>query len=198
MDLKDFIAIRGKSELFRIISRSPKGIIVETLNESRAKFKVQPNLQVLILFDITIFSKDNSDLYLKDVFLKIYEKDGLKPSVDQKDDPAIMKKYFTGLVPNHDEEKVYVSDIKKMIKWYNIIASWYPDVLEDLKTEAEKPAETEEEKEKPEETEPGEKNEAGETVIKEEITEKSMEAKTKSKPKKNKPLDKEKTEDQPE
>ena len=132
MDLKDFISIRGKGDLFRLVSKTPKGIIVETLNEGRAKFKVQPNLQVLILNDITVFSKDNTDLYLKDVFLKIFEKDGLHISMEQKDDAVKLKEYFKEIAPSHDEEKVYISDIKKIIKWYEIISKFYPDVIEDL------------------------------------------------------------------
>jgi len=142
MDLKDFIAIKGKSDLFRIMSKTPKGIIVETLNETKAKFKIQPNLQVLILQDITIFSNDNTDLFLKDVFLSIYKRDGLTINTSLKDDPILLKQFFSEIVPNHDQEKVYISDIKKIIKWYSILAQWYPEVIENLAKEEEKPEET--------------------------------------------------------
>lgn len=144
MDLKDFIAIRGKGDLYRVMSKSPKGIIVETLNEKRTKFKVQPNLHVLILNDITIFSKDNSDLFLKDVFKVFYGKDGLSLSVNAKTEPNVLKEYFRELVPNHDEERVYISDMKKMIKWYECICEFYPSVIEELKNEEEASEESEE------------------------------------------------------
>ena len=184
MDLKDFIAIRGKSELFRIISKTPKGIIVETLNETKVKFKVQPNLQVLILYDITIFSNDNSDLYLKDIFIKMFERDGLQLSVGQKDEPLTLKTYFTEIVPNHDEEKVYISDIKRVIKWYNIVALWYPEVLENLKMEEEKAAEAEVAKEKSETITGNETEDVAEVPGSEEVKKEIPKPKPKPKAKK--------------
>jgi hypothetical protein len=135
MDLKDFIAIKGKSELFRVINKSPKGIIVETLNEKRTKFKVQPNLHVLVLSDITIFSVDNSDIYLKDVYMKFYEQGGLSFELNQKSEAEAIYSFFREHIPNHDQEKVYISDMKKMLRWYHVIAEFYPDVLKELKKE---------------------------------------------------------------
>jgi hypothetical protein len=140
MDLKDFIAIKGKSELFRILAKTPKGLIVESLNETRLKFKVQPSLSVLLLNDITIFSNDNTDLYLKQVLVNFYKKDGLKISLDVKDEAYKLRDYFKEVVTNHDEEKVYVSDIKKIVKWYSILAEYYPEVLENLEKEMEEEA----------------------------------------------------------
>ncbi|MBL6962661.1 MAG: hypothetical protein ISR55_02465 [Bacteroidetes bacterium] len=141
MDLKDFIAIKGKSELFRVLNKSPKGIIVETLNEKRTKFKVQPNLHVLVLKDITIFSVDSSDIYLLDVYLKFYEQGGLKLELNQKSEPEAIYSFFREHIPNHDQEKVYISDMKKMLRWYHVICEFYPDVIENLKKEEDEEAE---------------------------------------------------------
>jgi len=137
MDLKDFIAIKGKGDLYRILAKTPKGIIVEALNEGKTKFKVQPNLTVLLLYDITIFSNDNTDLFLRDVFKNAFKKDGVKIPVDQKADTFKLKEYFREIAPNYDEDKVYISDIKKIIKWYTILVKWYPDVIENIEKEEE-------------------------------------------------------------
>lgn len=137
MDLKDFIAIKGKGDLYRILAKTPKGIIVEALNESKTRFKVEPNLSVLLLYDITIFSNDNKDLFLRDVFKNTYKKDGKVVPVNYKDDTFKLKEYFREIAPNYDEEKVYISDIKKIIKWYSILVSWYPDVIENIEKEEE-------------------------------------------------------------
>ena len=137
MDLKDFIAIKGKSDLYRILAKTPKGIIVEALNESKSKFKVEPNLTVLLLYDITIFSNDNTDLFLRDVFKNAFNKDADKIPVDHKDDTFKLKEYFRVIAPNYDEEKVYISDIKKIVKWYSILVKWYPDVIENIEKEEE-------------------------------------------------------------
>jgi hypothetical protein len=137
MDLKDIIAIRGKGELYKVLNKSPKGIIVESIGEKKVKMKVQPNLQVLMLNDITIFSDDGSDLFLRDIFRKMFEKDGKELSVNPKSDTADLRKFFLEIAPNHDEEKVYSSDMKKILKWYDAIVSWYPEVIENLKEEDE-------------------------------------------------------------
>lgn len=137
MDLKDFIAIKGKGDLYRILAKTPKGIIVEALNEGKTKFKVQPNLTVLLLYDITIFSNDNTDLFLRDVFKNAFKKDGAKILVNQKDDTFKLKEYFRSIATNYDEEKVYISDIKKIIKWYTILVKWYPDVIKNIEKEEE-------------------------------------------------------------
>jgi hypothetical protein len=147
MNLKDFIAIKGKGDLYRVLAKTPKGIIVEALNEIKTKFKVEPNLSVLLLYDITIFSNDNKDLFLRDVFKNTFRKDGIKVPVNYKDDTFKLKEYFREIAPNYDEEKVYISDIKKIIKWYTILVSWYPDVIENIEKEEEedkKKAESEE------------------------------------------------------
>lgn len=132
MDLKDFIAIRGKGELFRVLSKSNKGIIVETLNEKRTKFKVQPNLQVLILNDITIYPKDGNDIYLKDVMKNLFDKEGLNISVTPKSEPNKIIELFREIAPQYDEERVYLSDMKKLFRWYQTIVEFYPEVLENL------------------------------------------------------------------
>lgn len=142
MDLKDIIAIRGKGDLYRVISKSPKGIIVETINEKKVKMKVQPNLHVLMLYDITIFSDDNKDLFLRDVFRKMYEKDGKQLHVNPKSDTGELRAYFKEIAPSHDEERVYSSDMKKMIKWYNTIMEWYPETITELKEETDEEEES--------------------------------------------------------
>jgi hypothetical protein len=128
MDLKDFIAIKGKSDLYRILAKTPKG---------KTKFKVEPNLTVLLLYDITIFSNDNTDLFLRDVFKNAFKKDADKIPVDHKDDTFKLKEYFRIIAPNYDEEKVYISDIKKIVKWYSILVKWYPDVIANIEKEEE-------------------------------------------------------------
>ena len=137
MDLKDFIAIKGKADLYRILAKTPKGIIVETLNDTKTRFKVEPNLSVLLLYDITIFSNDNTDLFLRDIFKNTYKKDGAKVPVNYKDDTFKLKEYFREIAPNYDEEKVYISDIKKIIKWYTILVGWYPEVIKNIEKEEE-------------------------------------------------------------
>jgi len=178
MTLKDIIAIKGKGELFRVLSKSPKGIIVETLNEKRVKFKVQPNLQVLVLDDITIYPKDNNDIYLRDVFRKIYEKYKFNIGIDNNSTAEKIVEYFKELIPNYDDERVYLSDMKKMLKWYKIVADFYPQIIEELKDEVKEETPTESASPSPE-TET-----LVEPAVEEEKTESVKEKKPKAAPKK--------------
>ncbi len=122
MRLKDIVSITGKSGLYKILSNTHKGIVVESLDEKKSKFMVEANFQVAVLGDITIYTKDGTDLYLKDIFKKIREKDGDKTSVSHKGKPAELRAYFQEAAPNHDEDRVYPSDIKKIVQWYNILS----------------------------------------------------------------------------
>lgn len=151
MDLKDIISITGKSGLYKIISQSPKGAIVESLDDEKKRFMVGANYKVAMLEEITIFTETNEDFFVKDVFKRIMEKDGENISVSPKDSTAILKNYFNEIMPEHDKERVYVSDIKKIIKWYSILADRKIITKKDI-SEEEVKASNEAEKEKKPET----------------------------------------------
>lgn len=120
--LKDLVSITGKSGLYQIRSRTNNGIIVESLDERRSKMKINTNFQIAILAEITIYTQDGSDLYLKDVFKNIRAQDGDQTRINHKAKPAELKTYFGEVAPTHDPERVYPSDIKKIIQWYNILS----------------------------------------------------------------------------
>jgi hypothetical protein len=169
MELKDVIAIRGKSELFKVLAKTPKGIVVESLSEKKIRFKVQANFQVLMLSDISVFSNDGSDIFLKDVFQNIKAKNGMDLPVHPKTAAVELKSYFTEIVPNHDAEKVYLSDIKKIIKWYETLCEYAPSVIENIdKTEEEESGKEEKTQEPAEEKTPEKDNEPKEEKPKDE------------------------------
>lgn len=119
MDLKKYLTISGKPGLFKIISEKQGGFIVESL-EGGAKFPTYPNTKVAVLEDISIFSK-NDDTPLKDVFKMIYDKESGGKTIDSKSDDNTLKKYFKEVFPEYDEERVYASNIKKVLNWYNTL-----------------------------------------------------------------------------
>ncbi len=120
--LKDLVSITGKSGLYRIRSRTDNGIIVESLDERRSKMKINTNFQIAVLQEITIYTLDGSDLHLREVFQNIREQDGEQTRVGHKAKPPELKSYFKEIAPNHDPDRVYPSDIKKIIQWYNILS----------------------------------------------------------------------------
>lgn len=123
MELKDIVSITGKPGLYRIVSRTNKSVVVEALDEKRTKFPIHPNYQVAMLEEITIYTDSDEELTLKKVFENIHEKDGKTPSVTHKAEPVKLRDYFKEVAPDHDEERVYLSDIKKLLKWYEILSA---------------------------------------------------------------------------
>lgn len=119
--LKDILTVSGKSGLFRLVSRGSNMLIVESL-VTKERIPVYSNERVSSLQDISIFCI-GEDVPLADVFTKIKEREGGKPvSIDIKNaDKASLQAYFGQVVNNFDRDRVYVNDIQKALKWYNIL-----------------------------------------------------------------------------
>ncbi len=116
MELKDIIAISGMSGLYKVSAQTRSGVIVESLADGK-KTPIGTNHRISSLADISVFTK-TEDLPLAQVLKAIHAKTGGTVSVDLKAEPEVLKKYFKGIIENFDDEKVYASDIKKMLSWY--------------------------------------------------------------------------------
>lgn len=119
MVLKDILAISGEPGLFKFLAQGKNAIIVEHL-ETGKRTTAFSSSKVSSLEDISIFT-DNEDLPLGKVFDRIYEKENGGPAPDAKKSPEDLKKYFEEIVPDYSREKVYMSDIRKVFTWYNIL-----------------------------------------------------------------------------
>ena len=118
--LKDILAISGKPGLYKLVSQTTKGIIVESLDNG-AKTMVGNSYKISTLKDIAIYT-ENGEKPLEEIFNQILELEGgKKASVNEKGSAEELKVYFEKVVPDYDKDRVYVSDIKKVIKWYNIL-----------------------------------------------------------------------------
>ena len=139
--LKDILSISGKSGLYKLVSQATKGIIVESL-ETKQRIMIDQHYKVSSLNDIAIYT-ENEEAPLKDVFIKIHQfENGKKASIKVKSSANDLKAYFEKTLPQYDRDRVYVSDIKKVIKWYNLLKE-YTDI-DFEKKEEEKNAETSE------------------------------------------------------
>jgi hypothetical protein len=137
MVLKDILAISGESGLFKFIAQGKNAIIVEHI-ETGKRSSAFSSAKVSSLEDISVFT-EKEDLPLGKVFDKIYEKESGGPAIDSKAETEKLKKYFEEIIPDYSREKVYASDIKKIILWYNLLQK--KEML--VKEEPEKAAETE-------------------------------------------------------
>lgn len=120
MDLTKILAISGKPGLFQMLSQVKAGFIVESLIDGK-RFPVFAHERVSTLEEISIFTTGEDDLPLKDVFQKIFDKLQGEPGPGVKAGNDELKKLFLEAVPDYDQERVYVSDMRKTITWYNLL-----------------------------------------------------------------------------
>jgi len=147
MELKDIMAISGYSGLFKFISQGRHGIIVESLADGK-RTNISTSAKVSSLSDIAIFTND-SEVPFKEVLKKIKDSENGAQAISQKSDDKELKKYFEKILPEYDRERVYTSDIKKVITWYNQLQALnLLDILEkeEEPMEENKPASEEESK----------------------------------------------------
>lgn len=132
-----------------MVAESKNNIIVESL-ETKKRIPVYSTAKVSALEDIAIYT-ETSDVPLKDIFKAISDKEEGGSALSHKSSGNDLKKYFEEVVPEYDKDRVYISDIKKVLQWYNSLQE--KEMLDFTETEEEvKEAETEA-KEKTEEKE---------------------------------------------
>lgn len=149
MEFKDILAIAGKPGLFKLITQSKHGAVVESLLDGK-RFTAFAHERLSTLEEISVFA-ETEDLSLKEVFRKMKEKLQDDKAIDPRSDKEELREFFEDMIPEHDKERVYPSDIKKILSWYNLLHDH--DLLhlieeeEKEETEKEKPEETEKNKE---------------------------------------------------
>ena len=119
MTLKGILAISGQSGLFKVLSEGKNSVIVESLTTGK-RSTVYSNAKMSALEDIAIYTT-GEDMPLKQVLKKIAEKEDKGIAIDAKNPPEELKKYFEEVLPEYDKDRVYFSDIKKVITWYNLL-----------------------------------------------------------------------------
>lgn len=121
MEYHKIISVSKKPGLFHIISQTKSGCIVESLLDNK-RFPVHSTNHISLLENIAIFTYE-SEIPLLDVFKSIFKKTEGKTTISHKESGSVLADYFSDILPDYDEERVYVSNIKKVIQWYNILVS---------------------------------------------------------------------------
>lgn len=122
--LKTILAISGKPGLFKLISRGRGNLIVETLDKEKKRMPAFASDKVVSLADISIYA-DSGDIPLKQVLTNISKKENGQPvSINpKKASREDLEKFFAEILPDYDRDRVHLSDIKKLISWYNTLIS---------------------------------------------------------------------------
>ncbi|MFA8299593.1 MAG: DUF5606 domain-containing protein [Hyphomicrobiales bacterium] len=119
MKLSKILAIAGRPGLYKLLGNTKNGLLVESILEGR-KFPVFSTERISSLEEISIFTEEE-DLPLKEVFVAIKEKCNGEQAISHKASKGELLSFIEEVIPTYDKDRVYISDIKKMIQWYNIL-----------------------------------------------------------------------------
>ena len=120
--LKTILSVSGKPGLFRLVSNAKNMVIVESLTDKR-RLPIYARDKVVSLGDIAMYT-DEGEVPLSEVLTKIQVKEnGAQASVATNSKPDVLKKYFAEILPTYDRDRVYDTDIKKLIGWYNLLTA---------------------------------------------------------------------------
>jgi flagellar hook-length control protein FliK len=119
MNLRGIVAVSGRPGLFKLVGQNKAGYVLESLDAQKAKIIANvSNTKLASLEDITVYGQED-DLKLVAVLANIAATAGEVP--DSKADVNTLKAFFEEVAPNHDGEKVYTSDMKKIVSWYHLL-----------------------------------------------------------------------------
>jgi hypothetical protein len=147
MDLKGIIAISGRPGLFKVIAQGKNNVIVESLIDNK-RFPAYTTDRISALEDISIYTT-SEEKPLKEIFTSIFEKENGKETISHKDDPKKLEAYLAEILPDYDRERVYISDIKKIFQWFNLLLKSGNLKLEETAKKEEKSNDADQVDEKP-------------------------------------------------
>jgi hypothetical protein len=119
MDLNEILAVAGQPGLFKYVAQSTNGIIVEAIATGK-RTNFSSASRVSSLGRISVYTMEE-DMPLEKVFASFYNLTEAKPTISHKSSPEELKRVFAEVVPNYDRDQVRVSDMVKIVNWYNIL-----------------------------------------------------------------------------
>jgi hypothetical protein len=132
MNFKDIATVAGKPGLYKIIKPTRSGVILEAMDEKKSKLVAGMSMRVSILNDISIYTLSEAGAEpLESVMKKIEATFQGDTGVDASASDAELRAFLKSVLPDFDIDRVYVSDIKKLNAWYQIIRANVPEVLQD-------------------------------------------------------------------
>jgi hypothetical protein len=139
MKFDEIATISGKGGLFKVLKSAKSGVILESIDESKTKLVATSNHKLSVLSEISMYTTTKEGIVsLEHVLRKINSEFGNDPGIDAEADPTELKAFLKSVLPEYDDNRVYVSDIKKLIKWYTILLKHTPELFTEKKEEAAK------------------------------------------------------------
>ena len=132
MKLNEIASVSGKGGLFKIVGSTKGSLVLESLDASKAKMVAGGGHKISVLNEISIYTNTKEGTTpLGDVLKKIYAEYADDPGVDGESDPNELKAFLKSVLPDYDEQRVYVSDIKKLVKWYATLVREAPELFKE-------------------------------------------------------------------
>ena len=129
-EISKIASVSGQPGLFVITTALKNGVILESLDEKKTRVVAGAQSKVSVLSEISIYtSSADGSVALSDVLKSVNEKYGSEIPVQPKSDAADLKKFLVSVLIDADLERVYPSDIKKLVAWYLILLKYAPEVL---------------------------------------------------------------------
>lgn len=119
MSLEKILSIAGKPGLYQLKTQTRSGFLAESLLDGK-KISVGARHNVSLLSEIAIYTL-TEELPLREVFTKISDKESGGAAISHKSSKDELEEYFFNVIPDYDEDRVYASDIKKVVQWYNLL-----------------------------------------------------------------------------
>jgi len=119
MSLEKILSISGKPGLYKLENQTRSGFLAKSLIDGK-KISVSARQNVSLLSEIAIYTL-TEELPLREVFTKISEKENGGEAISHKSSKDELEEYFFEILPDYDEDRVYPSDIKKVVQWYNLL-----------------------------------------------------------------------------
>jgi Domain of unknown function (DUF5606) len=130
MTLAEIATVSGKGGLFKVVAPTKSGVILESLDESKTKVVASASNRLSLLHEISIYTTTKEGtVALEDVLKKIHAEFGNDLGIDSEADGNELRAFLKSVLPDYDESRVYVSDIKKLVKWYQILLKAAPEIL---------------------------------------------------------------------
>jgi hypothetical protein len=114
------------------VTPTKSGVILESLDEAKTKIVATANHRLSLLNEISIYTTTKEgNVPLQQVLKKVHQDFGDDPGVDANSDASELKAFMKSILPEYDQDRVYTSDIKKLVRWYELIRKHAPEILED-------------------------------------------------------------------
>jgi Fe2+ transport system protein B len=137
MELTEIASISGKGGLFKVLKPGKSGVLLESMDAAKTRIVASATQRLSLLSEISIYTTTKEGTApLDEVLKKINQEYKNDLGVDANSDGSELKAFLKSVLPTFDENRVYVSDIKKLVKWYGILLEQAPEVFIEQKKEA--------------------------------------------------------------